>query len=245
MHIRKEEHRKAELRSTIEKYNQFSISANKPACKESKDGLSPNVASLLAKISSMRSELPHIPSGTQKLVNPPPGFPPLANSKSSVQSDTETNRSSNDSRSNILAHQSANSSRSNNSAHQSTNSSRSNISVQPKTALESDVQANENEKAKLNTSDNTTETSATHNLVVRLITIPWAASKRQILDRFGAVNILNGPEGIHFIVDKELDRPNNAFIELGSLDDYFGILDLPVRGQSYRGRFDYQIAWFI
>lgn len=55
--------------------------------------------------------------------------------------------------------------------------------------------------------------------LVRLINIPWTATKTNIVDLFPNVNILNGKNGIHFIVDKD-SKYNDAFIQLVSIKDY-------------------------
>lgn len=55
--------------------------------------------------------------------------------------------------------------------------------------------------------------------IVRLIDIPWTATKANIVDLFPNVNILNGKHGVHFIVDKDSNY-NDAFIQLVSIKDY-------------------------
>lgn len=55
--------------------------------------------------------------------------------------------------------------------------------------------------------------------IVRLINIPWTATKTNIVDLFPNVDILNGKNGIHFINDKD-SKYNDAFIQLVSIKDY-------------------------
>lgn len=55
--------------------------------------------------------------------------------------------------------------------------------------------------------------------VIHVENIPWTATKEQIVNLFAGINILNGKEGIHFIVD-HLNHHNDAFIQLASLEDY-------------------------
>lgn len=55
--------------------------------------------------------------------------------------------------------------------------------------------------------------------IVRLINIPWTATKSNIVDLFPGINIMNGKNGVHFIVDKDSKR-NDAFVQLVSIKDY-------------------------
>lgn len=65
--------------------------------------------------------------------------------------------------------------------------------------------------------------------IVRVINIPWTATKNNIVDLFPNVNILNGTHGVHFIIDKKSNY-NDAFIQLDSIKDY----QLAMNRQSIR-----------
>lgn len=54
--------------------------------------------------------------------------------------------------------------------------------------------------------------------VIRLENIPWTATKREIVSLFGDIEILNGTNGIHFIVGTAKPH-NDAFIQLVSKQD--------------------------
>lgn len=56
--------------------------------------------------------------------------------------------------------------------------------------------------------------------LVRANKIPWVATKEEIVEFFDDINILNGVNGIHFIVDKTKNSCNDAFIQLASEKDY-------------------------
>lgn len=68
--------------------------------------------------------------------------------------------------------------------------------------------------------------------VIHVENIPWTATKKEIVDLFGNIEILNGVNGIHFIVDNEKIH-NNAFIELASLKDYQLAMDRKVLQWHY------------
>lgn len=56
--------------------------------------------------------------------------------------------------------------------------------------------------------------------LIRANKIPWVATKMEIIEFFNDIHILNGVNGIHFIVDKTKNRSNDAFIQLASEKDY-------------------------
>lgn len=56
--------------------------------------------------------------------------------------------------------------------------------------------------------------------VARLRLIPWSATKAQIIKYFGNIDFPLGANGIHFIVEKQIGKPNDAFVVLGSREDF-------------------------
>lgn len=48
----------------------------------------------------------------------------------------------------------------------------------------------------------------------------WVTTKQEIVDFFSGINILNGANGIHFIIGETKNSRNEAFIQLTSSDDY-------------------------
>lgn len=56
--------------------------------------------------------------------------------------------------------------------------------------------------------------------LIRASGIPWIATKQEIVDFFGDIKILNGVQGIHFIIDKIKNSRNDAFIQLASKKHY-------------------------
>ncbi|XP_055315788.1 G-rich sequence factor 1-like [Sitodiplosis mosellana] len=64
--------------------------------------------------------------------------------------------------------------------------------------------------------------------LIRASKIPWVATKEEILDFFDDINILNGINGIHFIVDKTKNSCNDALIQLASEKDYRLAMNLKV-----------------
>lgn len=55
--------------------------------------------------------------------------------------------------------------------------------------------------------------------LIRVVNIPWTATKSSIVDLFTDIRILNGKNGVHFIIDSE-SKHNDAFIQLTSNNDY-------------------------
>lgn len=49
---------------------------------------------------------------------------------------------------------------------------------------------------------------------------PWFATKQDIVEHFNGINILNGENGIHFIIDKTKNSRNEAMIQLATEKDY-------------------------
>lgn len=56
--------------------------------------------------------------------------------------------------------------------------------------------------------------------VVRCDGFPWTTTKREIVDFFSTVKILNGKKGVHFIVDDNSHSSNDAYIEVASEQDF-------------------------
>lgn len=58
--------------------------------------------------------------------------------------------------------------------------------------------------------------------LIRIRGLPWTASKREILDFFNGVNILNGENGVHLItLSDNKSRPmGEAYIQLASEQDF-------------------------
>lgn len=60
--------------------------------------------------------------------------------------------------------------------------------------------------------------------------MPWSVTKQEIMDFFAGVNILNGINGIHFIIEDKKIRKGEAYVQLKTEND----LKL---AQSYHKRF--------
>lgn len=60
--------------------------------------------------------------------------------------------------------------------------------------------------------------------IVRVVNIPWTATKSRLVDLFKDIKILHGAHGVHFIVDDEL-KYNDAFIQLATSADYKTAMD--------------------
>lgn len=58
--------------------------------------------------------------------------------------------------------------------------------------------------------------NSTHLIYVK--GIPWSATKQSIVYFFDGIHILNGVNGIHFIIENT--KSNNAFVQLASANDY-------------------------
>lgn len=56
--------------------------------------------------------------------------------------------------------------------------------------------------------------------------LPWSATKPEIADFFGSINILNGQDGIHFIIDERNMKQGQAFIQLDQLRDLTAALKI-------------------
>lgn len=56
--------------------------------------------------------------------------------------------------------------------------------------------------------------------VIRAAGFPWIATKPEIVEFFSGIKILNGKNGIHFIIGKAKNIHNDAFIQLSSDKDY-------------------------
>lgn len=61
--------------------------------------------------------------------------------------------------------------------------------------------------------------------------IPWTASKQKIVQFFSSngMKVLNGTNGIHFIVLNSVSKNNQAFIQLATAIDYQAALKVKVR----------------
>lgn len=55
--------------------------------------------------------------------------------------------------------------------------------------------------------------------VIEVQGLPWAITKRAILDHFAKIDFLNGIKGIHFIIDEYKNNKNLAFIQLQLKED--------------------------
>lgn len=60
--------------------------------------------------------------------------------------------------------------------------------------------------------------------VIQVENVPWTTTKKEIVDLFDDINILNGKSGIHFMVDN-LNHRNDAFVQLAAKEDYQLALD--------------------
>lgn len=54
--------------------------------------------------------------------------------------------------------------------------------------------------------------------------IHWITTKMELVKLFDGINIVNGPNGIHFVVLNDAGIANNAFIEVASEKDLNNIL---------------------
>lgn len=66
--------------------------------------------------------------------------------------------------------------------------------------------------------------------LIQIRGLPWSVTKQEIMDFFAGVNILNGINGIHFIIEDKKIRKGEAYVQLTTEDD----LKL---AQSYHKRF--------
>lgn len=242
-HINKQEHRQAEWHDMTEKLNHFTSNDSFSSLAKSTHGPSSKVANFIASIGSLQ--------------NLPPAFATVpGNNGMSLQAEHESSsnmsahRSTNGSASNMstvrcenepLATMSAQSKDlnglgSNGSIQSNDSSHRSNISMPTENKSRTEASNDKNETAHTNTSVHINGTINARRFVVRVLLIPWAATKAFILRHFDGVNILNGADGIHFIVDKELDKPNNAYIELESEDDFLRIKEINPNRRWFRGK---------
>lgn len=55
--------------------------------------------------------------------------------------------------------------------------------------------------------------------LIRVCNIPWTATKSGVADLFPQVNILDGKNGVHFVIDDD-SKYNDAFIKVASIKDY-------------------------
>lgn len=55
--------------------------------------------------------------------------------------------------------------------------------------------------------------------VVEVRGLPWIATKSEILNFFSDVNVYNGPNGIHFKIEKGKNQCNQAYLRLQSDKD--------------------------
>lgn len=53
--------------------------------------------------------------------------------------------------------------------------------------------------------------------IIRVINIPWTATKSSVVDLFPDLNIVKN--GVHFIIDNDSNH-NDAFIQLALIKDY-------------------------
>lgn len=56
--------------------------------------------------------------------------------------------------------------------------------------------------------------------LIKLAGIPWTATKAEIQAYFADINILNGINGIHFIIDDRKNAVNQAYLQLATRRDY-------------------------
>lgn len=56
--------------------------------------------------------------------------------------------------------------------------------------------------------------------LVEVQDLPHSASRQDIVDFFQNVNILNGPKGIHFVLDETDGQSGHAYIQLAQLGDF-------------------------
>lgn len=68
--------------------------------------------------------------------------------------------------------------------------------------------------------------------LIRADGFPWVATKREIVDFFGYRNILNGENGVHFIIDKVKNSRNEAFIQLVNDKAYQNIMTRKIKNMG-------------
>lgn len=56
--------------------------------------------------------------------------------------------------------------------------------------------------------------------LLKITNIPWTATKSEVQAFLSEINILNGVNGIHFIIDETKNAINQAFIQLETRRDY-------------------------
>lgn len=62
--------------------------------------------------------------------------------------------------------------------------------------------------------------------------LPWSATKPKITEFFENIKILNGMDGIHFIIDEMVMKNVQVFVQLESLRDYTAALKMNGNGMD-------------
>lgn len=61
--------------------------------------------------------------------------------------------------------------------------------------------------------------------LIRADGFAWIATKQEIVNILGANNVLNGANGVHFIIDKVKNNRNEAFIQLVGDKQYQSVMN--------------------
>lgn len=62
--------------------------------------------------------------------------------------------------------------------------------------------------------------------LIQVRNLPWTATRQQIAEFFENLRIMNGMEGIHFIMNDRIMENAEAFIQMESMHDYTAALKL-------------------
>lgn len=62
--------------------------------------------------------------------------------------------------------------------------------------------------------------------LIRVRNLPWTVTRPQIVEFFENIQLMNGMEGIHFIMNDKITENAEAFIQLESLRDFAAALKM-------------------
>lgn len=74
--------------------------------------------------------------------------------------------------------------------------------------------------------------------LIKVLNLPWSATRQQISEFFENINILNRLDGIHFILNDKVTKNIDAFVQLESLRDYTAAIKMDQKsmdGQCIKG----------
>lgn len=76
--------------------------------------------------------------------------------------------------------------------------------------------------------------------VIHVMGIPWTVTKQKMVEFFDDINILNGVNGIHFIIDHS--KKNGAFIQVATKNDYLLAMKRQLGYTSFGGEMFSMVA---